>query len=171
VDLSGLPLSHFLLPHVGSVSGRGRAAAARLESESPSIQVALLEKMALTELPEAQKSELIVSLAALLCEDADVAITSENLNSAIEASGNKVPAYWTVLFASMLEKSGGVEKFCGKPGSGGGGGGGGAAAPAAGGAAAAPAAEAKKEEEEEEEIDMGGGMSMFGEAEAGGGDY
>jgi large subunit ribosomal protein LP0 len=53
-------------------------------------------------------------------------------------------------------------KFAGGGGGGGGGGDGG------GGAAAE---EAKPEEEEEEEMDMGGGMDMFGEEEAGGGDY
>jgi hypothetical protein len=57
-----------------------------------------------------------------------VALTAENLEAAVTASGNKVESYWTSLFASFLEKSEGVEKFCGKPGSGGGGGGGGAPA-------------------------------------------
>jgi large subunit ribosomal protein LP0 len=52
-------------------------------------------------------------------------------------------------------------KFAGGGGGGGGGDGGGGAA----------AEEAKPEEEEEEEMDMGGGMDMFGEEEAGGGDY
>ncbi|CAM9837839.1 unnamed protein product [Chrysoparadoxa australica] len=109
----------------------------------------------IAELSEAQKAELAVSLAALLCEDGEVEITADNLNSVLKASGNTIPAYWTTLFASMLEKSEGCAKFLGGPGSGGGGGGG----AAAGGAA--PAAEEKKEEEEEEEIDMGGGMGKW----------
>ncbi|KAG5177645.1 hypothetical protein JKP88DRAFT_264981 [Tribonema minus] len=122
--------------------------------------------MAFAELTEGQKSEMVVSLAALLCEDAGVELSAENLNSAVSASGNKVAPYWTSLFASYLEKAGGCEKFMGKPGSGGGGGGGGAAA---GGAAAAAPVEEKKEEEEEE-VDMGGGMDMFGGG-GDGGDY
>lgn len=55
-------------------------------------------------------------------------------------------------------------------GGGGGGGGGGAAAAASGDAGAAEAKEEEKKEEEEE-MDLGGGMDMFGEGEAGGGDY
>ena len=39
------------------------------------------------------------------------------------STGNQVPAYIATLFASYIEKAGGVEKFFGAPGAGGGGGG------------------------------------------------
>ncbi|CAM9488480.1 unnamed protein product [Heterosigma akashiwo] len=113
--------------------------------------------MSLAELSGAAKEELVVSLASLVVADSDADLSAENLEAVIKASGNSVASYWTSLFASFLEKSEGVEKFCAGPGAGGGGGG---AAPAAGGAAA-PAAEEKKEEEEEEEADVGAG-DMFG---------
>lgn len=38
----------------------------------------------------------------------------------LQASGNSVAAYWTTLFASYIEKAGGVKKFLGAPGGGGG---------------------------------------------------
>mmetsp|Transcript_19460 Transcript_19460/g.28824 ORF Transcript_19460/g.28824 Transcript_19460/m.28824 type:complete len:119 (+) Transcript_19460:76-432(+) len=116
--------------------------------------------MAISTLNEAEKSEMVVSLAALLCSDANVSPSKENLESVIKASGNAVKPYWTALFSSFLEKSQGVGKFLGKPGAGGGG-----SAPAAQEAVQQSAAPVVVEEEEEE-IDMGGGMDMFGGGDA-----
>jgi large subunit ribosomal protein LP1 len=112
--------------------------------------------------------QLAVSLAALLLADSKVDISAENINAVLEASGNKAPAYYAPLYASMIEKAGGVEKFLAAPGAG--------AAPAAGGAApaaagaAAPKAAEKPKEEEVDALD--GGMDMFGGGGGGGkGDY
>lgn len=90
-------------------------------------------------------------------------MTAEKLEAVAKASGNSLSPALASLFASAVEKSGGIDKFCAAPGGGGGGGGGGAAG---GGAAVV---EEEKEEEEEEEADIGGGMDMFGGDE--GGDY
>jgi large subunit ribosomal protein LP1 len=84
-------------------------------------------------------------------------ISSDQLKTLIQATGNEVEAYWPILFAAYLQKVG-VEKLLLTVSSGGGGGGGGGGA-AAGGAAAA---EEEKEEEEEEEVDMGAAVDMFG---------
>ncbi|KAG5181972.1 60s acidic ribosomal protein-domain-containing protein [Tribonema minus] len=110
--------------------------------------------------------ELCTSYAALALYDGEAEITSEQLKTLIEATGNEVEAYWPTLFASYLAKAG-IEDLIlavGSAPSGGGGGGGGE-----GGGAAAEAAVEEKKEEEEEEVDMGGGMDMFGGGE--GGDY
>ena len=100
--------------------------------------------------------------------DSKVDISAENINAVLEASGNKAPAYYAPLYASLIEKAGGVEKFLAAPGAG--------AAPAAGGAApaaagaAAPKAAEKPKEEEVDALD--GGMDMFGGGGGGGkGDY
>ena len=68
------------------------------------------------------KNQLVVSLAALLLTDCGADITAESLNTVITSSGNKVPSYYTTLFASFIEKAGGVEKFMAGPSAGGGGG-------------------------------------------------
>jgi hypothetical protein len=65
-----------------------------------------------------EKAELACSLSALLCADAGVDINEENMNAVLVASGNKVANYWTPVFASTIEKAGGVDKFCKGPGSG-----------------------------------------------------
>jgi len=117
---------------------------------------------ALDGLTPAEKAELVCSLSALLCADCEQDVSEDNLKAVIAASGNKVDAFWMPVFASTVEKAGGIEPFCKPPGSGGGGGGG-------GGGGAAPAEAAPAEKEEEEEVDMGGGMDMFGGEEGGGG--
>lgn len=112
-----------------------------------------------------QKQELVASLSSLIVGN-DAEISSETLIAVAEASGNELSPSWAALFANLLTKSGGIDKFCLAPGSGGGSGGDGAGGDAGG-------AEAAEEEvkEEEEEVDFGGGMDMFGGEEAGGGDY
>ena len=72
----------------------------------------------------ADKDQLVASLSALLLADAGVDITAENITAVVDASGNKIPAYYSSLFATYIEKAGGVEKFLSGPSSGGGGGGG-----------------------------------------------
>ncbi|KNB45833.1 ribosomal protein RPP1 [Blastocystis sp. subtype 4] len=105
-----------------------------------------------------EKEELIVSLATLICADAKVEVTKENLDKLVKESGNKIAPYWTAVFAANCNGKD-ILDLLAAPGAGA------AAAPAAGAAAteAAPAAEEKKEEEEEEEdIDMSGG-GLFGD--------
>eukprot|EP00549_Striatella_unipunctata_P024578 CAMPEP_0118693828 /NCGR_PEP_ID=MMETSP0800-20121206/12142_1 /TAXON_ID=210618 ORGANISM="Striatella unipunctata, Strain CCMP2910" /NCGR_SAMPLE_ID=MMETSP0800 /ASSEMBLY_ACC=CAM_ASM_000638 /LENGTH=126 /DNA_ID=CAMNT_0006592141 /DNA_START=174 /DNA_END=554 /DNA_ORIENTATION=+ len=121
----------------------------------------------LTDLTDAQKEDLVISLSALVLGSAGGAeeASGEKLQAIAKASGNEVSDSLAALFASVLTKAGGIDSFCGAPGSGGGGGGGGG-----GGAAEAAQEEEKEEEPEEEEMDLGGGMDMFG-GDAGDGDY
>jgi len=118
-------------------------------------------------LSSSQKQELVASLSSLIVGSASdgAEISSETLIAVAEASGNALSPSWAALFANLLSKSGGIDKFCPAPGSGGGSGGSGG-----GGDAAAEAAAEEEVKEEEEEIDFGGGMDMFG-GEEGGGDY
>ncbi|KAK8802802.1 ribosomal protein RPP1 [Blastocystis sp. subtype 4] len=103
-----------------------------------------------------EKEELAISLAALICADAKVELTKDNLDKLVKASGNTIAPYWSMVFASNLAGKDLLDMIA-APGVG-------AAAPAAG---TAPAAEEKKEEEakeeeEEEDIDMSGG-GLFGD--------
>eukprot|EP00903_Cladosiphon_okamuranus_P014787 g13699.t1 len=68
--------------------------------------------MSLSELPPNQKNDLVVSLAALLLEDAGSVLTAENISAVVAATKNEVPAYYPTLFAAMLEKSDGCAQFC-----------------------------------------------------------
>lgn len=81
------------------------------------------------------KEALVTSLAAILLADVNAEVTSDNISAVVEGSGNKVAAYYPQIFASVIEKAGGVDKFFQSPG---GGGGAAPAAAAAGGAAPAP---------------------------------
>jgi hypothetical protein len=74
------------------------------------------------------KEQLVVSLAAIVCESSGMEATAENINAVITSSKNSVPAYWAPMFASAVVQAGGVAKMYpsagGDPGGGGGGGGG-----------------------------------------------
>jgi len=114
------------------------------------------------------KEELVASLCSLIVGATDE-VTAEKLQAVADASGNSLSAPLATLFAKVLSSSPtGIENFTPGPGGSGGGGGGGGAG---GGAAAEEAEEEKEEEEEEEEMDLGGGMDMFGDEDAGDGDY
>merc|ERR1719375_120394 len=119
-----------------------------------------MAEVAPSEIPQAQKDELLMTYAAMIIADSGVDMTAANMEKVIKAAGGKVDSFLPKLFCKTLE---GKElktyiDAAGKPGAGGGGGGGGAAAAAGGDA---PAAEAKKEEvEEEEEEDMD--FDLFG---------
>ena len=67
----------------------------------------------------AAKDQLVVSLAALLLHDSNVDISSDNIDAVVKASNNTVPAYYSALFSSYIEKAGGVEKFLVGPSAGG----------------------------------------------------
>lgn len=56
----------------------------------------------------AEKDQYVASLAALILADSGSDITSENITAVINASGNKVPGYYTTFYATYIEKAGGV---------------------------------------------------------------
>ena len=58
-----------------------------------------------------EKDQLVVSLAALLLHDSGVEISADNLSAVVSASNNTVPAYYAPLYATYIEKAGGVDKF------------------------------------------------------------
>lgn len=61
----------------------------------------------------AEKDQLVASLAAIVCHDAGVEVSADNISSVVNASGNTIPAYYAPLFATYIEKAGGVSKFFG----------------------------------------------------------
>ena len=61
----------------------------------------------------------MLSLAALLLADSGKEINADSLATVAVASGNAVPAYMPDLFAGMIAKAGGVEKFMAGPSAGG----------------------------------------------------
>ena len=101
---------------------------------------------------KAQHDELCTAYAAMALFDGEADITSEQLKTLIEATGNEVEPYWPMLFARYCSKDMASLMF------------------SFGGDAKEEKKEEKKEEEEEE-VDMGGGMDMFGDSGGGGGDY
>jgi len=110
----------------------------------------------------AYKTQMVTALSAMLLADAGVDISAENMSATISAAGCSVPDNTVAMYASFVEKAGGVSKFMAGPSAGGGGGGSG------GGGGDAAASAPKEEAPKEEEVDpMEGGMDMFG----GGGDY
>ncbi|CAK4079879.1 unnamed protein product [Aphanomyces euteiches] len=113
--------------------------------------------MSIADFTPAQKEDLATSLAVLLLTDANVDVTADNLNEALNAAGVKVSSFLPTLFANAVERGLKVEKALAGPSAGGAA----AAAPAAGGAAAAAAPAKEEKKEEEEEADIGAG-DMFG---------
>jgi ribosomal protein L12E/L44/L45/RPP1/RPP2 len=71
------------------------------------------------EVSGAEKDQLVVSLAALLLHDCGAEMSADNLSSVVNASGNSVAAYFPTLFATYIEKAGGVDKFLVGPSAGG----------------------------------------------------
>lgn len=70
-----------------------------------------------------QKDSLAISLAAILLSDSNIDISADNLQSVLSAASVKVPAYLPPLYATYIEKSGGISRFFSGPSAGGGGGG------------------------------------------------
>eukprot|EP00698_Gefionella_okellyi_P005052 TRINITY_DN14644_c0_g1_i1.p1 TRINITY_DN14644_c0_g1~~TRINITY_DN14644_c0_g1_i1.p1 ORF type:complete len:109 (-),score=37.87 TRINITY_DN14644_c0_g1_i1:67-393(-) len=103
-------------------------------------------------------AELACTYAALLLNDADVAISADKIRAVLKAANVEVEAYWPALFAKLLASKKITDLISGV----------GAAAPAAAApAAAAPAAAAKEEPKKEaakkkksesEDGDMGFGL-------------
>ena len=115
-----------------------------------------MSKVEISTIGKPEHDELCCTYASLLLKDAEQEVTEESLKKIIDASGNKVDAMWTKLFAKAL-KGTDLSNFFGCA----------AAAPAAGSSAApAVAKETKKAEKKEEpkeepkedegDMDMGG---------------
>eukprot|EP00178_Gracilaria_changii_P012220 TRINITY_DN3455_c1_g2_i1.p1 TRINITY_DN3455_c1_g2~~TRINITY_DN3455_c1_g2_i1.p1 ORF type:complete len:115 (-),score=34.41 TRINITY_DN3455_c1_g2_i1:47-391(-) len=107
---------------------------------------------------DSEKSELMVTYAALILADDKAPVTADNLDKIVKAAGGKIEPFWPKLFAQMLEGRDVIDLL-----SAGGGGG-----PAVGGAAAggdAPAEDKKEEkkvvEESDDESDDGDGFGLF----------
>ena len=66
----------------------------------------------------ADKDQLVTSLAAIILSDCGADISADAINSVLSASGNTVPAYYPTLYASYIEKAGGLEKFFAGPSAG-----------------------------------------------------
>mmetsp|Transcript_21468 Transcript_21468/g.45149 ORF Transcript_21468/g.45149 Transcript_21468/m.45149 type:complete len:119 (+) Transcript_21468:236-592(+) len=111
-----------------------------------------------------QKDEYAVSFAALCLYDGGADITSEQINTLLEATGNTdVAAFYPIIFSNFLTADN-ITKMIVSPVSGGGGGGGGGSG---GGDSGAEEAETKEEVVEEEEAPPA--VDMFGGGD--GGDY
>ncbi len=65
------------------------------------------------------RDQFAVGLAALVLHDSNVDVSADNLNAVLNASGLKLAPYWAPLYASFVEKAGGVDKFFTSPGAGG----------------------------------------------------
>lgn len=111
------------------------------------------------DLSDSQKQELVASLASIIAGTSGSDVTAESLSAIADASGNSLNGAWAALFADVVTKAGGVDKFCAAPGAGSGGG-------ATAGAAAEEAAAVEEVVEEEEAPPA---MDMFGGDD--GGDY
>lgn len=103
-------------------------------------------QMAFSGVTGSAKEDLVVSLAILALHDGGVAVTADNINSVISASGNTVAGYWGALYSKVLAGRN-IDDLLLKPGAGGAGP---APAAAAGGAAAPAGGAAAKEEKKEE---------------------
>lgn len=116
-------------------------------------------------LNKAQKDEMATSFAVLALYDGGAEVTSEQINTLLEATGNtEVEGFYPIIFANFLSNPDKVAEIITTPGGAGGGGG------AAGGdAAAGGEAAAEEEEEKVEEEEAPPAMDMFGGGD--GGDY
>jgi len=83
-------------------------------------------QMAFSGVTGSAKEDLVVSLAILALHDGGVAVTADNINSVISASGNTVAGYWGALYSKVLAGRN-IDDLLLKPGAGGAG-----PAPAAG---------------------------------------
>mmetsp|Transcript_1751 Transcript_1751/g.2673 ORF Transcript_1751/g.2673 Transcript_1751/m.2673 type:complete len:121 (+) Transcript_1751:82-444(+) len=117
-------------------------------------------------LTKEQKDELATSMAVLALYDGGAEISSGQITTLLEATGNTdVEAFYPIIFANFLSNPKKVAELISSPG--------GAGGAAAGGAAAGGevAAEVVEEEPEEEEAGPGDAVDMFGGGDGGGGDY
>lgn len=66
----------------------------------------------LSEISDAQKQELVASLATLV---AGSEATAETISAVADASGNSLDASYAALFSSVVGLAGGIDKFCAPP--------------------------------------------------------
>jgi ribosomal protein L12E/L44/L45/RPP1/RPP2 len=57
----------------------------------------------LNNITQAQKSQYAVVFSMLCLNDAGLELNEENINKALDQSGNKVESYWPGLFVNALE--------------------------------------------------------------------
>merc|ERR1711957_495506 len=106
----------------------------------------------MNKLTKDQKDEYATSFAALALYDGGADISSEQINTLLEATGNKdVAAFYPIIFANFLTEAK-ISQMIISPVSGGGGGGGGGGADV----------EEEKEEEKEEVEEAPPAVDMFG---------
>ncbi|KAL3804071.1 hypothetical protein HJC23_006462 [Cyclotella cryptica] len=118
----------------------------------------------MNKLTKDQKDEYATSFAALALYDGGADITSDQINTLLEATGNTdVAAFYPIIFANFLSADK-ITQLIASPVSGGGGGGGGS-----GGGGDGDAAEEEKKEEEAVEEEAPPAVDMFGGGD--GGDY
>ena len=103
--------------------------------------------MSISNISGSAKEDLVVSLAILALHDGGSAVSADNINAIVRASGNSVAPYWGALYSKVLAGRN-IDDMLLKPGAGGG------SAPAAGASsnnsAAGGVAAAVKEEEKKE---------------------
>ncbi|GFH54864.1 hypothetical protein CTEN210_11340 [Chaetoceros tenuissimus] len=118
----------------------------------------------MNKLTKDQKDEMAVSLAVLALYDGGAEISSGQITTLLEATGNtEVEAFYPIIFANFLSNPEKIADLIACPAGAGG-------AAAAGGAAGGEAAAEEEEEEEvEEEAGPGDAIDMFGGDD--GGDY
>ena len=61
----------------------------------------------------AERNQLVAALAAIVVIDAGQELNAENLTAVIATSGNNAPLCFGSLYASYINKAGGVFKFFG----------------------------------------------------------
>jgi len=112
---------------------------------------------------DAEKQELLCTLAALILHDDKAPITGENIQKLITASGANVEPYWPKLFASLLDGKDLGSMLLSASAAPAPGAGGAAPAAAAGGAADKKKEEEKPKKEEKPKEESGGdmGFSLF----------
>merc|ERR1712154_306768 len=102
------------------------------------------ETITMDKLTKDQKDEVATSFAVLALYDGGAEISSAQINSLLDATGNSVEAFYPIIFANFLSNPDKVAELIATPGGGGGGGG-------AGGAGGDAGAEEEEEEKVEEE--------------------
>ena len=72
----------------------------------------------LTDLSASQKEDLVASLSAIVVGSTDGEISADALSAVAKEAGCDLSGAMASLFASVVDKSGGVEKFTLAPGGG-----------------------------------------------------
>lgn len=119
------------------------------------------------DLSKDQKDQYATAFAILTLYDGGAEVTSEQISTLLEATGNSVEAFYPIIFANFLNHPLKIAQMIASPGGSGDGGGRGADGSGREGGDAEKEEEEKEEEVEEEAPAAGGGL--FGDDD--GGDY